>query len=60
MVTIYRILPMVLRSAVHDRLLAASPCHKIKLPALPLRRLQVRSGAWPTLLGLTDEPHLRR
>ena len=38
--TIYRILAMVLRSAVHDRLLAASPSYKIKLPALPLRRLQ--------------------
>ena len=39
-VTDYRILAMVLRSAVHDRLLAASPCYKIKLPAAPPRRLQ--------------------
>ena len=33
-------------------------------PALGLGRTAayelVRSGAWPTLLGLTDEPHLRR
>ncbi len=40
-VTIYRILAMILRSAVHDRLLVASPCHKIRLPSMPPRRLQV-------------------
>ncbi len=34
-VTIYRVLAMILRSAVHDRLLAASPCSKIKLPGMP-------------------------
>jgi hypothetical protein len=34
-VTIYRVLAMILRSAVHDRLLAASPCYKIKLPGMP-------------------------
>jgi len=39
-VTIYRILAMILRSAVHDRLLAASPCYKIKLPGMPPARLQ--------------------
>lgn len=39
-VTIYRILAMILRSAVHDRLLAASPCYKIKLPGMPPRQLQ--------------------
>jgi integrase len=39
-VTIYRVLAMILRSAVHDRLLAASPCYKIKLPGMPPRRLQ--------------------
>ena len=39
-VTIYRILAMILRSAVHDRLLAASPCYKIELPGMPPRRLQ--------------------
>lgn len=40
LLTIYRILAMVLRPAVHDRLLAASPHYKIKLPAGPPRRLQ--------------------
>ena len=39
-VTIYRVLAMILRSAVHARLLAASPCYKIKLPGMPPRRLQ--------------------
>jgi integrase len=39
-VTIYRILAMILRSAVHDRLLVASPCYKTKLPGIPTRRLQ--------------------
>lgn len=39
-VTIYRILAMILRSAVHDRLLVASPCYKIKLPGMPPARLQ--------------------
>lgn len=39
-VTIYRILAMILRCAVHDRLLVASPGYKIKLPGTPPRRLQ--------------------
>jgi integrase len=43
-VTIYRVLAMILRSAVHDRLLAASPCYKIKLPEMPPRRLQALSA----------------
>jgi hypothetical protein len=29
-VTAYRLLAMILRSAVHDRLLAASPCYRIR------------------------------
>jgi hypothetical protein len=43
-VTIYRILAMILRSAVHDRLLAGSPCYKTKFTALNMRRCGARSA----------------
>ena len=38
--TVYRILAMILRSAVYDRVLAESPCYKIKLPSIPPKTLQ--------------------
>jgi integrase len=38
--TVYRILAMILRSAVYDRILAESPCYKIKLPSIPPKTLQ--------------------
>lgn len=36
---IYNLLAMILRSATYDRLLATSPCFRIKLPPRPPRRL---------------------
>jgi integrase len=41
--TIYRILAMILRSAVYDRILAESPCYKIKLPSVGPKTLQAFS-----------------
>lgn len=38
--TVYRILAMILRSAVYDRILAESPCYKIKIPRIPPKTLQ--------------------
>lgn len=38
--TVYRILAMILRSAVYDRVLAESPCYRIKLPSRPPKTLQ--------------------
>lgn len=39
--SIYNVLAMVLRSAVYDRLLAVSPCYRIKVPASTRSTLQV-------------------
>lgn len=39
--SIYNLLAMILRAAVYDRLLAVSPCFRIKLPPRPPRRLAV-------------------
>ncbi len=59
-VTIYRILAMILRSAVHDGLFVASPCYKIKLPGMPPRRLQAfTADEVGALLGHAP-PRLRR
>jgi integrase len=37
--SIYNLLAMILRAAVYDRMLAVSPCFRIKLPPRPPRRL---------------------
>ena len=47
---IYNLLAMILRCAVYDRLLPASPCYRIKLPPLPPRRLAVFTPAEVRLL----------
>ena len=39
--SIYNVLAMVLRSAVYDRLLAVSPCYRVKVPATTRSTLQV-------------------
>jgi integrase len=41
----YQIVAMLMRSACYDRLLAASPCYKVKLPAVPGRTLPVLTPA---------------
>lgn len=41
--SIYKILAMVMRSAVYDRLIPVSPCYKIKVPAPQERQLAVLS-----------------
>jgi integrase len=41
--SIYKIVAMVLRSAVYDRLLPVSPCYKVKVPPRPDRTLAVFS-----------------
>jgi integrase len=56
---IYNLLAMILRSAVYDRLLPASPCFRIRLPPRPPRRLAAFATAEVQLLFESVRPHHR-
>lgn len=47
---IYALLAMMLRSAVYDRLLTATPCYKINLPAIPPSKLSILTPEQVTAL----------
>jgi len=54
----YTVLAMVLRAATYDRLIAASPCFKIKLPPIPARGLTVFTpDEIGTILGTAKLQH---
>jgi integrase len=57
--SIYNLLAMILRAAVYDRLIPASPCFRIKLPPQPPRRLAAFTPAEVALMFESVRPHHR-